>query len=168
MDRTAQQERRRKKNRPTLLCRLLAAAIALSLPACRSNRSYLLQEVPRERRNNPRVVRMEVTAYCACGSCCGWHRDWLGRAIVSAGPQKGQRKRVGITASGARARPGTVAADTRHYPFGTIVYVPGYGYGRVEDRGGAIRGQRLDVFYRRHTSALEWGRQTIEVKVWLP
>lgn len=111
---------------------------------------------------------MEVTAYCACGACCGWHRDWLGRAIVSAGPQQGQRKRVGITASGSRARPGTIAADTRLYPFGTILYVPGYGYGRVEDRGGAIRGQRLDVYYRRHSTALQWGRQHLDVKVWTP
>ena len=36
---------------------------------------------------------------------------------------------------GRRARLGTIAADTRRYPFGTIMYVPGYGYGRVEDRG---------------------------------
>jgi len=63
-------------------------------------------------------------------------------------------------------RKGTIAADTRYYPFGTEIYVPGYGWGVVEDRGGAIKGsKRLDLFYRSHTRAMQWGRQTIEVKV---
>ncbi len=35
---------------------------------------------------------------------------------------------------------GTIAADTDHYPFGTRMYIPGYGWGKVEDRGGAIKG----------------------------
>lgn len=120
------------------------------------------------RRDPDRVVRMEVTAYCPCGICCGWERNWRFQPVYSYGPNKGQRKIVGQTASGTQARPGTIAADTSIYPFGTIMYVPGYGYGRVEDRGGAIRGQKLDLFYRTHQQALEWGRQHKEVKVWLP
>ena len=48
------------------------------------------------------------------------------------------------------------------------MYVPGYGYGVVEDRGGAIRGRRIDLFYRKHSEALQWGRQTKRVQVWLP
>jgi len=115
-----------------------------------------------------RTVTMEVTGYCHCGSCCGWHRNWLGRPVFSSGPNKGQRKEIGITASGTRVRPGTIAADTRHYPFGTIMYVPGYGYGVVEDRGGAIKGQKIDLYFRTHQHALNWGRQRVQVKVWLP
>ncbi len=123
---------------------------------------------PREIRNRPaREYTLEVTAYCPCGHCCGWHRNWLGRPVFSSGPQRGQRKQVGITASGTRARPGTIAADTSIFPFGTVMYVPGYGYGVVEDRGGAIQGHRIDLFYRRHDEALKWGRQNIRVKVWL-
>lgn len=124
--------------------------------------------VPRPPRGVKPIERvMEVTAYCNCGHCCGWHRSrWLRRPIVSAGAQAGQRKQVGITASGTRARMGTVAADTRRYPFGTIVYVPGYGYGRVEDRGGAIRGDKLDLWYPSHQQALEWGRQRVRVLIW--
>ena len=46
-------------------------------------------------------------------------------------------------------RKGTIAADTAHYPFGTKMYIPGYGWGVVEDRGSAIKGpNRLDIFYR--------------------
>jgi 3D (Asp-Asp-Asp) domain-containing protein len=135
---------------------------------CRSNRAYLLREIPAHQRAHPQLIQMEVTGYCSCGACTGWKRDWRLRPVVSSGPSKGKPKRIGITASGTRARPGTIAADTRRYPFGTIVYVPGYGYGRVEDRGGAIRGNKLDVYFRRHSTALDWGRQTLPVKVWIP
>jgi 3D (Asp-Asp-Asp) domain-containing protein len=82
---------------------------------------------------------------------------------------KGRRKEVGITASGATATPGTVAADTSSYPFGTILYIPGYGYGVVEDRGGAIKGPyRLDLWFSSRQRALEWGRRSVNVHVWLP
>ena len=128
------------------------------------------------RRSPPRRVsaaaaqvhQLEVTAYCPCGACCGWERNWWGRPVYSYGPNRGQRKEVGRTASGTRARLGTIAADTRLFPFGTIMYVPGYGYGVVEDRGGAIRGNKIDLYYRTHQQALEWGRQQLAVRVWLP
>lgn len=64
------------------------------------------------------------------------------------------------------SRDGTVAADTRYYPFGTRMYIPGYGYGVVADRGGAIKGQdRLDVYFDDHGDALEWGRRKVNVQV---
>ena len=60
---------------------------------------------------------------------------------------------------------GTVAADTKYYAFGTRLYIPGYGYGVVEDRGGAIKGPtRLDVYYSSHQDALEFGRRHIKVQ----
>jgi len=79
----------------------------------------------------------------------------------------GREKEVGLTASGARARYGTIAADTRQYPFGTVMYIPGYGYGRVEDRGGAIKGEHVDLFFSSHGAALKWGKRLRDVKVWL-
>ena len=112
------------------------------------------------------TVRMEVTGYCHCGDCCGWKRTWLGRPVLAYGPNKGKPKAVGITASGTRVRPGTIAADTSLFPFGTVIYVPGYGYGVVEDRGGAIQGYRLDLYFRTHRQAMAWGRQHIDVTVW--
>jgi 3D (Asp-Asp-Asp) domain-containing protein len=63
-------------------------------------------------------------------------------------------------------RDGTVAADTAYYPFGTRLYIPGYGYGVVEDRGSAIKGpRRLDVYYRWHHEAREFGRRTELVEI---
>jgi len=119
-----------------------------------------------ERDARPHVL--EVTGYCHCGLCCGWKRNWRGKPVVAYGPQKGQPKRVGVTASGTRVRPGTIAADTSIFPFGTIMYVPGYGYGIVEDRGGAIKGYKIDLYFRTHQQALEWGRHRKQVKVWFP
>ncbi len=64
------------------------------------------------------------------------------------------------------SRPGTVAADTRYYPFGTRLEIPGYGPGIVEDRGGAIKGpRRLDVYYGSHRRALRWGRRSVPVEI---
>jgi 3D (Asp-Asp-Asp) domain-containing protein len=78
----------------------------------------------------------------------------------------GMPKKVGITASGVRARPGTLAADTALFPFGTKMHIPGYGYGVVQDRGGDIRGRHIDLYFRSHRAALEWGRQKVKVRVW--
>ena len=64
------------------------------------------------------------------------------------------------------SRDGTIAADTRYYPFGTRMNVPGWGWGVVEDRGGAIKGpDRIDLFHKSHRDALEWGRKTLPVEV---
>jgi 3D (Asp-Asp-Asp) domain-containing protein len=115
------------------------------------------------------VVVMETTAYCACKKCCGWKRKYrcfLGPAVYARGPNKGERKKVGITADGSKAKNGTIAADTRRYPFGTIMHVPGYGWGEVHDKGSAIKGNRLDLFFASHKKALEWGRRTVKVRVY--
>lgn len=81
---------------------------------------------------------------------------------------QGKPKIIGQTASGAMAGRGTIAADTSLYPFGTIMYIEGYGYGKVQDRGGDIKGQHVDLYFRTHQQALEWGKQTKKVKVWFP
>ena len=143
----------------TRLC--MGAMLALATQGC-------ITRSPEEPRGPSIVRRMEVTAYCPCGKCCNWKRDWLGRTVIATGPNAGKRKDVGITASGAKAKPGTIAADTKKYPFGTIMYVPGYGYGRVEDRGSAILGEHIDLFFERHKDALQWGRQRLDVRIWLP
>jgi len=61
---------------------------------------------------------------------------------------------------------GTIAADWAHIPPRTRIYIPGYGWGRVEDKGSAIKGpQRLDLFFNSHKEALQWGRKTVRGKV---
>jgi len=66
-------------------------------------------------------------------------------------------------------RDGTLAADTKYYPFGTRMYVPGYGWGTVADRGKKIKGPtRLDLFFESHDDALEWGKKKLRVAIERP
>ena len=61
---------------------------------------------------------------------------------------------------------GTIAADTKYYPFGTRMYIPGYGWGVVEDKGGAIKGpDRIDLFFDSHADAIQWGRKKVNVEI---
>jgi len=122
----------------------------------------------RPRYQPPFPRKVILTAYCRCERCCGWRRNWFGLPVYANGPNRGSFKHVGITASGRRARVGTIAADTTRYPFNTILYIPGYGYGRVEDRGAAIQGDHLDLFFETHEEARDWGRKPGLVKIWLP
>ena len=114
------------------------------------------------------VVEMKTTGYCACGKCCSWKISWYGMPVHTSGPRKGKFKVIGKTASGAMARPGTVAVDPQRYPMGTRVYIPGYGWAVAEDTGGAIGGDHLDLFFHLHSSARQWGVQNKTVKVWFP
>lgn len=103
-----------------------------------------------QQRSQWQTVRMRVTAYCACRRCCGKFAD-------------------GITASGHKIRRGdTFAAADKRYSFGTEMVVAGYNKGKpikVLDRGGAIRGNKLDVFFPTHKKARKWGVKYIDVKV---
>lgn len=66
-------------------------------------------------------------------------------------------------------RRGSIAADTEYYPFGTRMFVPGYGWGEVEDRGAAIKGPtRIDLYHHSHQTALKWGRRKLQVLIVLP
>lgn len=116
----------------------------------------------------PVTETIVVTGYCDCGSCCGWERSWLrlGTPVYSYGPMKGKPKQVGITSTGTETRHGTAAVDKTRYPYGTVFYVPGYGYARGEDAGGAIKGAHIDLWFPSHKAALKWGRRTLKVKVW--
>jgi 3D (Asp-Asp-Asp) domain-containing protein len=70
----------------------------------------------------------------------------------------------GVTANGRVARHGTIAAP-RPVRFGTQMYVPGYGLGTVEDRGGAIRDSHIDVWFPTQSAAEQWGKQYLWVTV---
>lgn len=86
-------------------------------------------------------------------------------AVYAYGPNKGKHKRVGIAADGTKAKKGTIAADASLFPFGTEMYVPGYGWGVVHDRGRAIKGHHIDIFFDDHDDAMKWGRKRLDVVV---
>ena len=98
-----------------------------------------------------KTIEMEVTAYCPCTKCCG-------------------PKAQGITASGKNVHynDGKFVAADRKFAFGTKLIIPGYAAGKtveVTDRGGAIKGNKLDVYFHSHAEALKWGRQKLTVTV---
>lgn len=86
----------------------------------------------------------KVTGYCACVKCCG--------------------KTNGITASGTKATAGRTIATDGKFAFGTKLSINGTTY-VVEDRGGAIKGNRIDVYFDTHEQALKWGVKYLPVEV---
>jgi len=72
----------------------------------------------------------------------------------------------GITASGRRAREGVTIAAPSEIPLGTKLYIPALGHEYiVEDRGGAIKGDKLDLFFENRKDALKFGVQRLEVEI---
>jgi 3D (Asp-Asp-Asp) domain-containing protein len=74
----------------------------------------------------------------------------------------------GRTRSGARTQPGTMAADPRVLPLGTVVQVNAGKYSgvyTVHDTGGAIKGNRVDVWLPTHKEARRFGRRAIKLVV---
>lgn len=70
------------------------------------------------------------------------------------------------TASGTKPKAGvTVAVDPSVIPLGSKLYVDGYGYCRAEDTGGAIKGNRIDLFFDSEKECLNWGVRTVRVYV---
>ncbi|MBP3621579.1 MAG: 3D domain-containing protein [Lachnospiraceae bacterium] len=90
-----------------------------------------------------------LTAYCPCPICCGVYSNMTNPTTAS-----------GTTATAGR----TIAADTSILPFGTQVVINGQVY-TVEDTGGAIKGNRIDIFFNSHQAALEFGRRVATVYV---
>ena len=80
-------------------------------------------------------------------------------------------KYYGITASGTKARPGVVAVDPNVIPLGTKLYVasldgsPDYGFCVAEDTGGAIKGNRIDLFFESIEEVKKFGRRKVKVYI---
>ncbi len=97
-------------------------------------------------------IQVEASAYCSCEICCA--------------PYDGS-----TTASGTTPRANHTIAASASYDFGTTVYIPYFssssnsGIFVVEDRGGAIQGNRIDIYYSTHQEALEFGRRTLTMYV---
>jgi 3D (Asp-Asp-Asp) domain-containing protein len=97
-------------------------------------------------------LEFEATAYCPCEKCCG---KWA----------KNRPNGIVYTASGEIAEEGiTIAADWSVLPKGTVVEIDGVGTRIVQDKGGAIKGNRIDIYFLSHQEALEYGRQTVQLR----
>ena len=86
----------------------------------------------------------KITAYCSCSKCCG--------------------KSTGRTSSGTHATVGRTVAAPAKFAYGTKLNIGGHIY-TVEDRGGAITGNRIDIYVSSHSAALQWGVKYLPVSV---
>ena len=86
----------------------------------------------------------KITAYCACVICC--------------------EKSDGITASGAMVQANHTIAAPKEFKFGTKMIVGGQLY-VVEDRGGGIHGNRIDIYFNSHQEANNFGVRYMDVYV---
>ena len=86
----------------------------------------------------------KITAYCPCAKCCG--------------------KATGRTAMGTKATAGRTVAASGKFAFGTKLNINGHVY-TVEDRGGAINGNKIDIYVNSHAEALAWGVRYLPVSV---
>ncbi|HEU5212634.1 MAG TPA: 3D domain-containing protein [Gaiellaceae bacterium] len=71
----------------------------------------------------------------------------------------------GSTATGTPTGPGTVAVDPAVVPLGSRLSIPGYGDGVASDTGGAIRGNRIDVWFPTVEEARSWGTRTVTITI---
>lgn len=95
------------------------------------------------------IGTFKLTGYCPCSICCG---KWAN----------------GITASGKKAVEGiTVAADPRVIPLGTRVYIEGLGERVVQDTGGAIKNNKIDVYVSYHNKAYNAAYNQSAARVWI-
>ena len=105
----------------------------------------------------PSIVTLNASAYTA--STCG-------KAPGSKG--------YGITSSGARATAWCTLAAGKGYPIGTIMYIPYFankpngGWFVVQDRGGAISNNKLDIYMDTYNDCINFGRRNLECYVYLP
>lgn len=95
--------------------------------------------------NTSNYIAFSATGYCSCSKCCG--------------------KSTGRTASGAMAQAGVTVAMPSRYAFGTKIEIKGMGTYTVQDRGGAIQGNRIDIFFNSHQEALNFGRRTVYLRI---
>lgn len=164
-------KRYRIKPRFYIICLLLAALIvwaAVSIVDARCSAAYAeekpaVAEPEPEPEPDPEPEEAEpvslgeftITHYCSCAVCCNEYA--VGRPVDENGQE------IVYTASGARAEAGrTIAVDPDVIPLGSAVIINGHEY-IAQDTGGAIQGNRIDIYCSSHEEAKNMGIITAEV-----
>ena len=105
---------------------------------------------PPEPSSKTYTAVFKATAYCSCEKCCGiWAKN---------------RGEVVIGAAGVELIEGySIAVDDSLFEYGQIFVDNNGNEYRADDCGGAIQGNRIDVYFNSHQRALEFGVQEIEL-----
>ena len=162
MSLTREQKRRRQRIRANITGLMILAGAMAAGALLGAGTAYSITEPqePAKATFRPVVVQTSIEAqepelvsigtftayaYCPCETCCG---QWSG----------------GPTASGVMPEEGrTVAADWDVLPAGTEIYIDGIGWRTVEDTGGAIRGNTIDIFFESHAEAAAFGVREVKL-----
>lgn len=104
-------------------------------------------ELPsREKSQKDKIFYVESTGYTAtCKGCSG---------VTALGIDLHKQSDIKL-----------IAVDTNIIPLGTKVWVEGYGYAIAGDKGGAIKGNKIDVYFSSKEKALNWGRKQVKLKI---
>ena len=71
-----------------------------------------------------------------------------------------------LTSTGQKPTWGTIAVDPKVIPYGTKIYIPEFGKTFIaNDTGGAIKGNKIDIFMNTKKECYNWGRRTIEIQI---
>lgn len=103
------------------------------------------------------VARGSQTTVTRGGQVINFKRAYLVRATGYSGG--------GSTSLGISVQRGVVAVDPRVIPYYSKLWVEGYGWGRALDTGGAIKGNRIDLYFDDEADAWAWGSRNVIVYV---
>jgi len=111
--------------------------------------AYIEMEESKEEPELESLGEYKITHYCSCPICCGeWGEN---RPVDESGEE------IVVTASGEKAEAGkTIAVDPDVIPLGSTVYINGQEY-IAQDVGGAIQGNRIDIYCESHEEAIQRG-----------
>lgn len=93
-------------------------------------------------------ARDNYDIYCSATAYCGGGTTASGLQCV--------RKPEGIS---------TIAVDPNVIPLGTYMYIDGYGYAVAADTGGAIKGNKIDIYYDYEQECCDWGVRNVKVTI---
>ena len=121
--------------------------------------TYLGGEEQSRKEIARKTIKEPVTEEVELGTAVAYNGEKYSRVltVVATGyTHTGHR-----TATGTYPHRGTMAVDRGVIAMGSYGYVPGYGAVHAEDTGGAIRGNRIDLFFETRGQAISWGRRTV-------
>lgn len=122
----------------------------------------------------PRIYEVGVYAHIASRGAVGRGNSFRAvktlemNASAYTAHRSGGGTGTGRTASGMPAGYGMVAVDPKVIPFGTVLYIEGYGMAIAADKGRAIRGHKIDLFFATRAQALQFGRRRVRVHILRP
>jgi peptidoglycan DL-endopeptidase CwlO len=136
-----------------------------------SKAAYLAGLRHQQELNQAQISKLTAQATAASEQSDELGGNTGGTAIPPPPPANGSKMTVsstgycleGNTATGVPTSPGVVAVDPSVIPFGTHMFVPGYGAGVAADTGSAVKGRTIDVWFESCADALAWGRKTVTI-----